>query len=335
MTCTCKHHDDDRRDDRRPSLSRDIPDIISDIVSSAAEQLQKSLIEDNDCVGVPGDTSKLMRDDAPEDDDNDKPCTSRHANLPDVSLTNLTAEVPAAPQTSPRPSSRSDHSPAGEYQLKWIKWKGVNTPVITQNQNGPCPLIAIMNVLILKGKVRLPAMAEFVAAAQLMEYLVDCILNSLPKNVSSGVQLNYEQNMADAIAILPKLQTGLDVNVRFTSVSSFEYTPELIVFDLLTIPLYHGWLVDPDSLEQVSAVSNCSYNQLVDKIINNKSSDRPELVTEALIAESFLESTASQLTYPGLMELCATVKDDEPSVLFRNNHFITLYKHKNELYQLV
>ena len=48
--------------------------------------------------------------------------------------------------------------------------------------------------------------------------------------------------------------------------------------------------------------------------------------TTALIAEEFLESTASQLTYYGLEELVAYVKEDDPCVLFRNNHFITLYR---------
>lgn len=47
------------------------------------------------------------------------------------------------------------------------------------------------------------------------------------------------------MTVLPKLSTGLDVNVRFTGVSDFEYTPECIVFDLLNVPLYHGWLLDP------------------------------------------------------------------------------------------
>lgn len=53
------------------------------------------------------------------------------------------------------------------------------------------------------------------------------------------------QNINDSMTVLPKLSTGLDVNVRFTGVSDFEYTPECIVFDLLNVPLYHGWLVDP------------------------------------------------------------------------------------------
>lgn len=53
------------------------------------------------------------------------------------------------------------------------------------------------------------------------------------------------------MAVLHKLQTGLDVNVKFTGVRVFEYTPECIVFDLLDIPLYHGWLVDPQVSIQV------------------------------------------------------------------------------------
>lgn len=57
------------------------------------------------------------------------------------------------------------------------------------------------------------------------------------------------------MAVLPKLSTGLDVNVRFTGVSDFEYTPECIVFDLLDIPLYHGWLVDPQVRQQKNDIT--------------------------------------------------------------------------------
>ncbi len=30
------------------------------------------------------------------------------------------------------------------------------------------------------------------------------------------VRLNYQQNVSDALAILPKTQTGLDINLKFT-----------------------------------------------------------------------------------------------------------------------
>lgn len=39
------------------------------------------------------------------------------------------------------------------YHIKWIQWKEENTPIITQNENGPCPLLAILNVLLLAWKV--------------------------------------------------------------------------------------------------------------------------------------------------------------------------------------
>ncbi|XP_049573164.1 ubiquitin carboxyl-terminal hydrolase MINDY-2 isoform X2 [Syngnathus scovelli] len=221
------------------------------------------------------------------------------------------------------------------YHIKWIKWREENTPIITQNENGPCPLLAIMNVLLLAWKVKMPPMMEIITAEQLMEYLGDYILETKPKEISEAQRLNYEQNMSDAMAVLHKLQTGLDVNVKFTGVRVFEYTPECIVFDLLDIPLYHGWLVDPQMCDIVKAVGNCSYNQLVEKIISCKQSDNSELAGEGIVAEQFLSSTATQLTYHGLCELTSTVEEGELCVFFRNNHFSTMIKYKGQLYLLV
>ncbi|MEQ2290799.1 Ubiquitin carboxyl-terminal hydrolase MINDY-2 [Ameca splendens] len=222
------------------------------------------------------------------------------------------------------------------YHIKWIKWREENTPIITQNENGPCPLLAIMNVLLLAWKVKMPPMMEIITAEQLMEYLGDYILETKPKEISEVQRLNYEQNMSDAMAVLHKLQTGLDVNVKFTGVRVFEYTPECIVFDLLDIPLYHGWLVDPQMHDIVKAVGNCSYNQLVEKIISCKQSDNSELAGEGIVAEQFLSSTATQLTYHGLCELTSTVQEGELCVFFRNNHFSTMIKYKvNKYLQLI
>ncbi|NXF72059.1 MINY1 hydrolase, partial [Sclerurus mexicanus] len=153
---------------------------------------------------------------------------------------------------------------AERYRVKWIRWKGERTPVVTQSQNGPCPLLAIINTLLLRWKargapgggwgrgsslsllqVKLPPQKEVITAEELMAHLGDCILSTQPRETSEGLQLNFQQNINDTMTVLPKLSTGLDVNVRFTGVSDFEYTPECIVFDLLNIPLYHGWLVDP------------------------------------------------------------------------------------------
>ncbi|NXC40791.1 MINY1 hydrolase, partial [Penelope pileata] len=249
-------------------------------------------------------------------------------------------ELPTPKESDASPQPPSARSPAREpepdfYCVKWITWKGERTPIITQSENGPCPLLAIMNILFLQWKVKLPPQKEVVTSDELMAHLGDCILSIKPQEKSEGLQLNFQQNVNDTMMVLPKLSTGLDVNVRFTGVSDFEYTPECIVFDLLNVPLYHGWLVDPQSPEVVRAVGKLSYNQLVEKIITCKHSSDPNLVTEGLIAEQFLESTASQLTYHGLCELTAAVKEEELSVFFRNNHFSTMIKHKGHLYLLV
>lgn len=238
------------------------------------------------------------------------------------------------PQELP-PPPRARRPELDFYCVKWIPWKGERTPIITQSTNGPCPLLAIMNILFLQWKVKLPPQKEVITSEELMAHLGNCLLSIKPQEKSEGLQLNFQQNVDDAMTVLPRLATGLDVNVRFTGVSDFEYTPECSVFDLLGIPLYHGWLVDPQSPEAVSAVGKLSYNQLVEKVITCKHSSDPNLVTEGLIAEQFLEATAAQLTYHGLCELTAAAKEGELSVFFRNNHFSTMTKHKSHLYLLV
>nr|XP_061808868.1 ubiquitin carboxyl-terminal hydrolase MINDY-1 [Nerophis lumbriciformis] len=192
-----------------------------------------------------------------------------------------------------------------------------------------------MNILFLRWKAKLPAQTEVVTTEELMTHLGECVLSVTPREKTTGMQLNFQQNMSDAMAVLPKLSTGLDVNVRFTGVTDFEYTPECIVFDLLDIPLYHGWLVDPQSPEMVAAVGKLSYNQLVEKIIEYKHSTDSVQVSEGLAAEHFLETTATQLSYHGLCELNAAAKEGETCVFFRNNHFNTMIKHKGHLYLLV
>ncbi|NXN74682.1 MINY1 hydrolase, partial [Himantopus himantopus] len=272
------------------------------------------------------------------EDAQEKQCAEGGGALPGAPVPSLGAAAVGVPSEPPRAPTPSREAEADFYCVKWITWKGERTPIIMQSENGPCPLLAIMNILFLQWKasgVKLPPQKEVITAEELMAHLGDCILSTQPREPSEGLQLNFQQNINDTMMVLPKLSTGLDVNVRFTGVSDFEYTPECIVFDLLNVPLYHGWLVDPQSPDVVQAVGKLSYNQLVEKIITCKQASDSSLVSEGLVAEQFLESTASQLTYHGLCELTAAVREGELSVFFRNNHFSTMIKHKGHLYLLV
>ncbi|KAJ1520102.1 hypothetical protein ONE63_004324 [Megalurothrips usitatus] len=215
-----------------------------------------------------------------------------------------------------------------EYQLKWITWHDHKTPIITQNQNGPCPLIAIANILLLRGKMKLPSSASSINAEELLTHVANNIVESRPEENSEEILCNFEQNMHDAMSLLPQLHSGLDVNVKFTGVNHFEFTEACTVFDLLDISLYHGWVVDPQATESVKALGHMGYNQLVEMIIQDKMADDSSKVTRALVAEQFLESSASQLTYHGLCELNSVMTDNELAVLFRNNHFSTIFKRR-------
>ena len=53
------------------------------------------------------------------------------------------------------------------------------------------------------------------------------------------------------------------------------------------------------------------------------------------MAEQFLDESASQLTYHGICELNAVIKEGELAVFFRNNHFSTIVKMGGVLYLLV
>lgn len=63
------------------------------------------------------------------------------------------------------------------YHVKWIGWRRNSNDamrrvgIMTQNENGPCPLLSIVNVLILRGKLSLPEGIEVISAEQLLEFL--------------------------------------------------------------------------------------------------------------------------------------------------------------------
>ena len=66
------------------------------------------------------------------------------------------------------------------------------------------------------------------------------------------------------------------LHLHIFSVSGFEFTSESGLFDLFGVALYHGWLVDPQDKETYEVVSQYSYNQLAEMVINNNHSSDVE-----------------------------------------------------------
>ncbi|KAK9079692.1 hypothetical protein SSX86_001365 [Deinandra increscens subsp. villosa] len=176
----------------------------------------------------------------------------------------------ASPPEEPR--DREDPSPANEllHKTKLIQFLGRNTPIILQNDNGPCPLLSICNVLLLRNNLNLsPEVAE-VSQEKLLSLVAERLIdsNSNVNNKDAGYIENQQQNISDAIDLLPRLTTGIDVNLKFTRIDDFEFTRECAIFDLLDIPLYHGWIVDPQDSDTADAIGLKSYNTLMGELVS-------------------------------------------------------------------
>ncbi|CAI5503104.1 unnamed protein product [Closterium sp. Naga37s-1] len=206
-------------------------------------------------------------------------------------------------------------SGGGEAAESWYKIKRVSflgrqqVPIVMQNDNGPCPLLGIANVLLLRNAISLRPSATEISQSDLLSLVAHRLLDSntgmegrsaeyitnRQQNVADCMALlllslrlsrsfylsqgrsaeyitNRQQNVADCMALLPRLATGIDVNVRFTGIHAFEFTPETAIFDLLDISLVHGWLVDSQDSATATAVGSLSYNSIVERLVARQAS---------------------------------------------------------------
>ena len=109
------------------------------------------------------------------------------------------------------------------YRLKQVEYSDRSCHILLQNDNGPCPLIAAANALLLRGAVSLrPAIkrANVISTDDLVHLLADWALHRTTASKSSDNSSphdNQQYAVSELMESLPKLQYGLDVNPKFTS----------------------------------------------------------------------------------------------------------------------
>lgn len=167
------------------------------------------------------------------------------------------------------------------YTLKSITYLGTPRKILLQNENGPCPLIAATNALLLRGVLTLPAscVRNGVASTDdIVNILAERVLKGSPviKEVVGEEETSLsEYHLDELLSLFPSLQYGMDVNPKFTEgPNGYEYTKNLTAFDLLGVELVHGWLLDPNNSHGdeedeniVKLIGNKSYNQLAEIIV--------------------------------------------------------------------
>ena len=242
------------------------------------------------------------------------------------------------------------------FSLKRITFMGRGASIIVQSSNGPCPLLAVANVLILENRMTIHEDKGVVSYSELVGEICGIVIEAKMRRAATEQTLGGSAASSAALAMessheldsileqLPRLKHGLDLNVLFSTVAGFEFTSELALFDSLGIDLVHGWVADP-SHEAYPHVKDLSYNHAMYKIVEYRSllerADAASSSSDALLLgagpslEAFVNDTASQLTYTGLLLLHKKTRERQLLVLFRNNHFSTLFKYGGELYILV
>lgn len=269
------------------------------------------------------------------------------------------------------------------YQIRLVNWYDAScstnprrSPIMVQNANGPCPLLALVNALVLSTPADVDtALVETLRVRE--QVSLGLLLDAVIDELISGRRAETAQDLpdvSDLYAFLVTLHTGMNVNPRFVTLEAgmpnlmdapacespitlpefrrpggFEDTREMRLYSTFAIPLIHGWLPPRNhaafaALQRSAKTYEDAQNlmfmeeELEDKLQRQGLSPQEQLLLEDVSSvKYFLSSSATQLTGYGLDTMMGALPPGSIAILFRNDHFSTLYKHpkSSQLFTLV
>ncbi|KAG6237881.1 hypothetical protein E4U25_002222 [Claviceps purpurea] len=233
------------------------------------------------------------------------------SNLPKISHVDVDSghdskpPLPARPKGVQQrwvPSRQPVDAKAETYHIKNIQWYDQNSdtnprisPILIQNQNGPCPLVALVNALTMTTPSDIPETTLVEILRPREQISLDLLLRAVFDELMSPRRTSPDKTLpdvSDLYAFLQSLHNGMNVNPRFvptpemvnaykrTSLThlhptergslipgTFENTTEMSLYATFSIPLIHGWLPaqsDPvyDVLERQAASYEDAQNLL-------------------------------------------------------------------------
>lgn len=275
-----------------------------------------------------------------------------------------TGIVPVSGIVPESPNTVMNRQRKETYQIKHIRWHDVNkrgirtSPILTQNINGPCPLLALVNALVLSTAADMEtALVETLRTRE--QVSLGLLLDAVFDELMSGRRGDAAQELpdvSDLYKFLLALHTGLNVNPMFvqdpdatdgTSILSalaarpggFENTRDMKLYRTFNLPLMHGWLPEPGSdayraFDRIAKTYETSqYVQFQEEELDAKlqsgealSTEEQQMFTDIHAIKEFLNLWPTQLTTYGLKAMRETLQPGQVAILFRNDHFSTLYK---------
>lgn len=297
------------------------------------------------------------------------------ARLPPIST--QTPPAPQSPNAVPEtPNTRDRRQRSEHYSIKHVNWFDSSSgkagmrrsPILTQNANGPCPLLALVNALVLSTPQNLDT--ALVEALRTREQVsLGLLLDAVFDELMSGRRGDTAQalpDVGDLYAFLLALHTGMNVNPRFITPATtprgsldghppelhslhpsersqnkpgcFEETREMRLYSTFNIPLIHGWTAPKESpayaafnrsAPSFEDAQNIQFAEveLEDKLRTEGLSFQEQQTLEDIqTIKSFLQTWPTQLTDYGLETISRSLRSGQIAILFRNDHFSTLYK---------
>ncbi|KAL8665777.1 MAG: hypothetical protein Q9168_007623 [Polycauliona sp. 1 TL-2023] len=278
------------------------------------------------------------------------------------------AYVPVIPEQQ---QAKANQQRNQTYQIRLVNWfdssSPVNprtSPIMVQNANGPCPLLALVNALTLSTPAGLTTalvetlrVREQVSLGLLLEAVIDELMSG-----RRGDAAHRLPDVSELHTFLVNLHTGMNVNPRFVEptsaptnlmddpvdasdatadvrkVGGFEENPAMLLYATFAVPLIHGWL--PRRNHPVCASLNRSARTYEDAQSllfmeeelesrlqsDGLSTDEQRLLEDVTSIKYFLTTSPTQLTDYGLDTLTEILRPGTIAILFRNDHFSTLFK---------
>ncbi|KAL9091486.1 MAG: hypothetical protein Q9165_004872 [Trypethelium subeluteriae] len=288
---------------------------------------------------------------------------------PEIDIAKVTVSSRQEVET---PLTKASRERSEHYSIKHINWfdeRSVKnprrSPIIIQNANGPCPLLALVNALVLGTPPGVEtALVETLRVREQVSLglLLDAVFEELMSG-RRGDAAHELPDVGDLYAFLVTLHTGMNVNPRFVSKplvelsekdsvagpGAFEETREMRLYSTFAIPLLHGWL-PPVSSPAFAALrrsaptyedaQNIQFREeeLEEKLrVSALTTEEQQVFEDVISIKEFLETWPTQLTDYGLQVINESIRPGKMAILFRNDHFSTLYKEPrgNRLMTLV
>ena len=96
------------------------------------------------------------------------------------------------------------------FPCKRISYMGREVPVLMQNENGPCPLLALANVLCLRGAITIHEDVASITFEELTSLIAEYMLERNSLSSDAELRANQQKNITDCMALFPKLNRGLE-----------------------------------------------------------------------------------------------------------------------------